>query len=1340
MLQNILSAVLLPLIAVTPGLLAQPVLTGTVQGTRYEPLLGAQVELVPVLGNFEAGRLRLEGRDLPGPRATATSDAQGRFLLEPPEARAWKLVVRAAGRVPMEYGPFLALEAEELPAVQLAPDVGARIRLAAENGQAVPGAWVVASAAGEALSRVDSWRPELRVGRTAADGSLTLPRAESEHLQVSVFLPGRPEVLQPDFQEGTIQIRPAREVSLTLQAVAPDGSPVEGLLLRAGDQAWPVGRTAADGTVLLPVREGETAKLRLVAADGRQHVFSLAGRPKGGTRTVKFSPASPVAGKVLDAGSGRGLTDAALWLDTDPAIAVRTDREGRYTVTGPSRGRLQLEVRAAGFLPRRLTLFAKDLASGRAPTVALERAASMKGLVLGPRGKSLPGASVTAVHASALGPRTFSPLDPVADRAASGPAGGFQLRQLRVGEEYELRVALPGFFPEARSIVTSRDAAPITVQLQPACAVRGLLRDPEGRPVAAAQVLVRPALRPGRERADRDPLPPAIESDPAGRFSIPESPAAEVDLEVRKAGYAPALRRAVRVGPSCKGSFDLGAVVLNPGARLAGRVVDPGGKAVPEAEVFLVDRLPVMEMPRGRKPDAVTGRDGGFALDDLHRGVPYHLFVKADGYLGKEVRGVRPPGSRPVLVRLEPAAALSGRVLDEAGDAVSGAQVGLTWQAVLEDDPDRRPVGRPLERSAVSNAEGRFEFADAPRGEVRLTVRAQGFIPAEEPKLAVPKPDSAPELTFILRRGARLEGRVATSSGKPVPGVRIAIEPGAALSDAEGLYVLDGLEPGQQEVRVFHPHYKRMVRPISIVEGTNRFDVELEAGVEVSGRVIDQEKRPVAAAEVELITQDRSELRQHRARTGEDGAFLLQPVAAGVYRLQASASGLAPTEQLAKPVVVADRPVEGLEIVLRRGATVSGRVLGLSPEELAVVSVTAHGEEGERPATLDSEGRYEVRDLEAGDWLLRASLWQGERQVEARVPIGPSDRQLHRDLEFSPRVTLSGRVLFDGEPLGASTIEVRGERFSIERSVTSGSDGGFILRDLEPDRYWLGVQSSQRLIAHNDTLDIYESREVEIRLEAGIIAGRVEEKGSGEAVSGAILTLRPTQGPEFVISDASKPDGSFHIFHVPPGTYRFGVTAGGYAPAEQEVSVTGGGQLEVDLALTPASGLAIRVRLASGQVPPLVHVLARNGAGAPVLAGTYPQKFGTTELSSLPAGAWHLTVSAPGGDVAMATVTAPGEPVALTLPSAGRLHVRVPDLTTENRLATIKLLRQGQEPFWTLGPGGTVTQSWTMHGGNATVEGVPAGVWSVVAEASDGRVWSGLVVTPGKGETSISLP
>jgi hypothetical protein len=1269
----------------------------------------------------------------------------------------WKVVVRAAGKVPMQYGPLPALDAEELPAVQLSEDAGARIHLVTQQGQPVPGAWVVAAAAGEGVSKGGGWRPEFRVGRPAADGSLTLPRFDGERLQVSVFVPGRSEEIQPNFTGGTIRLQPARETGLALQVVTPAGAPAEGLLVRAGNQAWPVGLTAADGTVRVPAREGKEVKLLLVAPDGRQHAVTLDSSQKGGRQTVTLPSAVQVTGKVLDAATGKGLADAVLWVDTEPALLIRTNREGRYTVMASAEDRASLEVRAAGFVPRRLTLSERELGRGRAPAVALERAATLRGAVLGPGSKPLAGASVTAVHASALGPRMFSPQDPVADRAASDAAGRFELHRLRPGEEYELRVSRPGFFPEAKNAVIpsgGTKTAPVTVALRPACGIHGSIRDPQGQPVASAKVFLGPSQRPGREGAD--PTEPVSESDAAGRFSLGESPAAEIDLEVRKAGYAPALRRTLRIGPSCGASFDVGRIVLTPGARLAGRVVNSRDEAVAGARVFLVDLAPSRQprdaMLRERKPDTSTGPDGRFALADLPRGTPYDLLVEADGYLRAEVHGVRPPGRGPVLVRLEPVAALRGRVIDEAGKPVSGAVVALNRRPGLPGDPDQRPTGEPLRRTVLSNGEGRFEIAVAPQGKVTLAARAQGLMPLQGFEVTLPRPDSAPELTLVLRRGARLEGQVTTTTGEPVPGVRVAAGSVSALSDAEGLYAVEGIEPGQREVEVYHPDYKRLSRSLRIEEGNNRFDFELEAGVEVAGRVVDEDGSPVAGARVELastrsrseLTLSRSEVRQYRkyeALTGEDGGFLLHPVAAGQYGLQTSAPGLAAAE-LDQPVVVAGQPVAGLEIVLHQGATVSGKVLGLSSDELAAVVVTVHGETGERPVSVDAEGRYEVRDLAVGDWLLRASLWQGERQAEARVPVGPSDRRLVRDLEFGQPVTLSGRVLFDGEPLAGSTVSVRGERFSIERSVTTDFEGGFVLRDLERDRYWLGVNSPQRMIVHNETVDLSESREVEIRLEAATIAGRVEDEKSGETIAGALLSLHPTQGTDFLIANASKPDGTFRIVHVPPGSYRLNVVASGFAPAEHDLAVAGGEEIaDLKLALTRTSGLQIQARLASGQVPPLLHVRALDGQGTPILTGSFLTKpSGSTELSSLPPGTWQLLVSAPGGAVTSATVTVPGEPVAMTLPSAGSLHVRIPELASENVLATLKLLRQDQQPFWTLGPGGSIEQTWTLEGGKTTVEGVPAGLWSVVVQATDGRSWLGSVATSGTGEAMISLP
>jgi hypothetical protein len=494
---------------------------------------------------------------------------------------------------------------------------------------------------------------------------------------------------------------------------------------------------------------------------------------------------------------------------------------------------------------------------------------------------------------------------------------------------------------------------------------------------------------------------------------------------------------------------------------------------------------------------------------------------------------------------------------------------------------------------------------------------------------------------------------------------------------------------------------------------------------------------------VRLITVSRADLRENRTGTGEDGSFVLSPVAAGSYRLEAAASGFA-AAQPAQPVTVADQPVEGIKIVLRRGAVVGGRVLGLSPEELAAVAVTAHGEAGEeRTAWVGPDGSYEVRDLPAGDWLLRAALWQGQRQVEERVPVAPGDRQVRRDLEFSRRVTLSGRVLFEDEPLAGSTVSVRGEHFSIERSVTSGFDGSFVVQDLEPDVYWVGVRSAERLLVYNDTLELKEDREVTLRLEAGTVAGRVLGAHGGDAIPGAALALRPAAGADFMIGDVSLADGAFRIIHVPPGSYRLSARADGYAPAEREVHVSGGEELSgLELELNPTSGLEIRIRLASGQVPPMVHVQARSGQGIVALAASYvPKPDGGLRLASLPAGSWQLVVGAPGGAPVELPIDVPGtgKPLAVTLPGAGRLQVRVAELATQNQLATLRLLRPDQSSFWTLGPGGTVEQSWTLRGGKGTVDGLPAGQWLAVVETADGRVWQGAVATPGGGEVTLSL-
>jgi hypothetical protein len=85
------------------------------------------------------------------------------------------------------------------------------------------------------------------------------------------------------------------------------------------------------------------------------------------------------------------------------------------------------------------------------------------------------------------------------------------------------------------------------------------------------------------------------------------------------------------------------------------------------------------------------------------------------------------------------------------------------------------------------------------------------------------------------------------------------------------------------------------------------------------------------------------------------------------------------------------------------------------------------------------------------------------------------------------------------------------------------------------------------------------------------------------------------------------------------------------------------------------------------------------------------------------------------------------------------LSVRVSALTASDLIATLRLLGPDQQSFWTLGPGGRADQQWPLVGGRGSVEGVPAGTWTLQIEAPDGQRWSSTAVSSGNGETVVTV-
>ncbi|HBL27445.1 MAG TPA: hypothetical protein DD490_11475 [Acidobacteria bacterium] len=948
--------------------------------------------------------------------------------------------------------------------------------------------------------------------------------------------------------------------------------------------------------------------------------------------------------------------------------------------------------------------------------------------------------------------RTFSRSGDPERHAVSGPDGRFLLQGLPAGATtWEVRALLPGFAPARVTLAQPAAGAgrrDLRLVLVPGRTGVGRVLDRAEQPVAGAEVTLRATTgemapeggdaaerrRPGAEGIDFW----KASSDAAGHFTLAGLPAGRVDLLVARPGFVPVTVRALAI-PGGSGPLDLGTVILEPGVEIQGLVLGGEGRPIEKASVFAGKDLQGLRFQAeagrapGRRPDATTGPEGRFVLSNLRRGERVELWVSAPGFLPAAVDGITAPNAKPLRVVLERGARVTGRVVDAEGVPVAGAELSLTMERHGEERGLIRFAGG-ARSSARSAADGRFEVPPVPPGRGRLLIEAEGFQPLERKDLAVPAEGLA-GLELVLDRGAVLEGRVRTEDGEPVEDARVVCGAAAAISDADGAYRLDGVVPGPRTARLLHREFPPLDKDLVIQPGLNHLDLILAVGHEVAGQVVDREGRPVAGAALALYPEGSP--REQITESGDDGAFSFPRVVDGSYTLRTEKVGYR-TVETPQAVRLAGSPLRGLEVRLDRGTRLHGGLPGLDLYDLSEVEVRATRDDGsgERPGRVSSDGTYEVLDLPPGDWQVTASLRGGTRSARRRVLIEPGLEEVRVDLEFGRALTLTGSVLFGREPLSGARLTLRGLDVSGFRAVTTGFAGDFRLEDLHPGKYRLQVLGRQEMLNHAEDLRLDADREILVDIAAARVAGTVIDAATGEPLDGAIVGLRRLEGTEvaFLIAIGTDEQGDFALPSVTEGHYRMTVTKDGYAPQDQEVEVfLAAGLEDLRVALNPAAGLDLDVRLAAGGRPAWVRaaVLDTGGRVALFEVRSPDAATGLFRLPNLAPGTWEILLLAPESAPAAVRVKVPGKPVPVTLSPGGRLTVRLPSLVAAEHKAVLTLTRADGTPFRAPSPYGTLEDLWMVDGGKAVVEGVPAGTWLLRATVPDGRFWERTITTAG---------
>ncbi len=333
------------------------------------------------------------------------------------------------------------------------------------------------------------------------------------------------------------------------------------------------------------------------------------------------------------------------------------------------------------------------------------------------------------------------------------------------------------------------------------------------------------------------------------------------------------------------------------------------------AAVFQVEELrPPQELAsrlREELPAATTGSDGRFSLADRPRGLPVHLFVLARRFLPATVRGVRPPAASPLRIRLAVGARYAGRVLDLEGLPIANAKVALDWRQTAPGREDLL-VGRPVSKTATTGSDGRFELADLPQGKGRLAASATGFVTVEGIAIALPQAPGE-EKTVVLARGRdpwRGRSRRRRAAPVPTPGWWPARPP--ALSDRRGAFRTEEVPTGPVLVEVSPPPLPAAPQASGDRAGGQPDRGGLRSGYLRRGAAWWTTRAPRCPARWPSSSRCGAAGLSYQAATDAEGAFTLEPVTAGVYRLRASARGHIDAAALQPGEGRKRKPVEGL--------------------------------------------------------------------------------------------------------------------------------------------------------------------------------------------------------------------------------------------------------------------------------------------------------------------------------------------------------------------------------------------------------------------------------------------
>ena len=1048
-----------------------------------------RAELVRVLDPYQEGRRRLAFEPRPVVDRAA-ADEQGIFRVQAPAAGPWLLRLSAPGHAPLAWQPPPFVADTDLERIGLRQADALSLRVLDAAGRALPHA-NVRLVLGDAPTSVpwphfldDSLLERRGEGRVVIWlDRMATPGATADIRALEIAAPGHRSVRIPASPgRRTVRLSTAPQAAeRALRALGPAGLPLPDVLVVDRDGV-PLALTGEDGTATILLSPDET--VRLLASNGWRAEWTATDAPRGDAilreptlllGTVSDDREMPLAHAWVTA---QALSPHLLRGGSLFATVAVTDATGRYSLHIPAEAELHVTAVATGHLPAWVRSDPNDIE--RTASLVLTRAAAVAGSVVDVGGARLPGAVVTAIPGGP--PGLMTSRMPIRALARTRADGRFSFHALGPNALYSFAVNVAGFAPskiEARAPAAS-DSLDLRIVLGTGSTAAGRVVDEAGNPVARASVSLDPVPGDGDRRAmERNSASEArpVTTDASGVFTLRHLAAGRYDVQAHAVGFAVSFTPAVPIEGS---AIDLGEIVLSRGLELVGRVEAEEGEPVSGATVSWrtdraslppgsarLERRPYQIFDDGREEEGVsTDPDGRFTIPDLADGQTLDLHVHGAGYARKVLPGLVIPREEELIVSLQRAGDVTGRVVDRQGAPVQ-AEVQLD-----RGEQDRHsfllPSGVRGFHVSGSGEDGTFTFRDVAPGTWRLEASARGYRTARSDAVEVigGEESSLPDLVLDREETGTLIGRVLDSSGVGVEAWVFQTErgkgPGGSgeRSDAAGAYAVRDVPVGPRDVSARRDEGQWILEAVEIAPGENRLDLVLEGAV-LEGRVVDDSGVPIDGALVWLHSSGlgaRPMSRFARIQSGADGTFRFVDLQAGPHELSAEKAGWAQRER--RVVEITGSGVQAVEVVMTPGGLVRGRLLGLGESDLREVTVTAFGRRGVH-AVIAADATYEIQGVGPGDWMVSGKLPSRGREVRRVVRVPEGGETIEVDLDFEEiGWSLRGRVLTaEGQPHAFAVVTLRGS-VPPPRQASTDFAGRFVFDGVPEGRYEIRVSAT----------------------------------------------------------------------------------------------------------------------------------------------------------------------------------------------------------------------------------------------------------------------------------------